>query len=99
LIEQRNVFILLVQKNCKNGNCPSEWLVEDSHFKSEAGFNYSGLIAMFANRTTLIRQFTGYDILLPASALDKDVQDVCTRLNDWKREPEQFIKSFKNIGL
>ena len=34
LIEQRHFFMQVVQKNCKNGHCPSEWLVEDnSHVK------------------------------------------------------------------
>ncbi|MBQ4833965.1 DUF2982 domain-containing protein [Pseudoalteromonas sp. MMG010] len=92
LIEQRNLFLQIAQKNCKIGNCPSKWLIEESNYKSKAGYKYSGLLAMFANRTALIKEFTGYDLLLLASELDTDVCDVSNRLNKWKYNPQQFIK-------
>ena len=63
LIEQRHLFMQVVQKHCKNGNCPSEWLVEDNNYTSLNGRKFNGLIAMFANRMRHLQQLTGYDLL------------------------------------
>ncbi|MEL0648091.1 DUF2982 domain-containing protein [Pseudoalteromonas agarivorans] len=93
LIEQRNLFMQVVQKHCKNGNCPSEWLIEDTHYISLKGKSYTGLIAMFANRTKHLQLLTGYDLLLPASVLDRDIWAFSANLNKWKRQPSQFIAS------
>lgn len=93
LIEQRNLFMQVVQKHCKNGNCPSEWLVEDTQYTSPKGVGYTGLIAMFANRAKHLQLLTGYDLLLPASVLDKDIWTFSADLNKWKRAPERFITS------
>ena len=93
LIEQRHLFMQVVQKHCKNGNCPSEWLIEDTQHTSQNGISYNGLIAMFANRTKHLQQLTGYDLLLPASVLDTDIWGFSANLNKWKREPSQFIAS------
>jgi len=83
----------VVQKHCKNGNCPSEWLIEDTHYISFKGKSYTGLIAMFANRTKHLQLLTGYDLLLPASVLDRDIWAFSANLNKWKRQPSQFIAS------
>ncbi|CAM2804081.1 DUF2982 domain-containing protein [Pseudoalteromonas distincta] len=93
LIEQRNLFMQVVQKHCKNGSCPSEWLIEDTQYTSHKGVSYTGLIAMFANRTKHLQLLTGYDLLLPASVLDRDIWAFSANLNKWKREPRQFIAS------
>ncbi|MBB1385113.1 DUF2982 domain-containing protein [Pseudoalteromonas sp. SG45-5] len=93
LIEQRYLFMQAVQKHCKNGNCPSEWLIEDTQYKSQKGICYNGLIAMFANRAKFLQLLTGYDLLLPASVLDRDVWDFSANLNKWKHQPSQFIAS------
>lgn len=93
LIEQRHFFMQVVQNHCKNGNCPSEWSVEDTQHRSARGISYNGLIAMFANRTKHLKLLTGYDLLLPASVLDTDIWAFSANLNKWKREPHQFIAS------
>ncbi|NMR24456.1 DUF2982 domain-containing protein [Pseudoalteromonas sp. NEC-BIFX-2020_015] len=93
LIEQRHLFMQAVQKHCKNGNCPSEWLSEDNFYTSTNGRNFNGLIAMFANRMRHLQQLTGYDLLLPASVLDRNIWDFCQSLNTWKRNPRVFIES------
>ncbi|MDN3378849.1 MULTISPECIES: DUF2982 domain-containing protein [unclassified Pseudoalteromonas] len=93
LIEQRHLFMQVVQKHCKNGNCPSEWLVEDSFYTSLNGHNFNGLIAMFANRMRHLQQLTGYDLLLPASVLDRSIWDFSHNLNRWRKNPKQFIQS------
>ena len=93
LIEQRHFFMQVVQKNCKNGHCPSEWLVEDNKYRSKKGIDYNGLIAMFANRAKHLQLLTGYDLLLPASVIESDIWEFCANLNKWKRDPSQFIKS------
>ena len=93
LIEQRNLFMQVVQKNCKNGNCPSEWLIEETQYTSPKGFSYTGLIAMFANRAKHLELLTGYNLLLPASVLETDIWSFSADLNKWKRAPERFIAS------
>ncbi|KAA1155754.1 DUF2982 domain-containing protein [Pseudoalteromonas fuliginea] len=91
LIEQRHLFMQAVQKHCKNGHCPSEWLIEDTQYISQRGISYNGLIAMFANRTKYLQLLTGYDLLLPASVLDRDIWAFSANLNKWKQNPSQFI--------
>lgn len=93
LIEQRNLFMQAVQKHCKNGNCPSEWLIEETQYTSPKGFSYTGLIAMFAKRAKLLELLTGYNLLLPASVLETDIWSFSADLNKWKRAPERFIAS------
>ena len=93
LIEQRHFFMQVVQKNCKIGHCPSEWLVEDTQYRSKKGIDYNGLIAMFANRAKHLQLLTGYDLLLPASVIESDIWEFSANLNQWKRNPSQFIKS------
>ncbi|MBB1341805.1 DUF2982 domain-containing protein [Pseudoalteromonas sp. SR44-5] len=93
LIEQRHLFMQVIQKHCKNGNCPSEWLVEDNHYTSVNGRSFNGLIAMFANRMRHLRQLTGYDLLLPASVLDRSIWDFSHSLNAWRNNPVVFIES------
>lgn len=93
LIEQRHLFMQLIQKNCKNGDCPSEWLVEDTQYRSQNGISYNGLIAMFANRAKHLQLLTGYELLLPASVLDRNIWEFSANLNAWQREPLKFIAS------
>ena len=93
LIEQRHLFMQVVKNHCNKGNCPSNWLVEDTQYRSPDGISYNGLIAMFANRTKNFQLLTGYDLLLPASALDRDIWAFSADLNKWKREPSQFLAS------
>lgn len=93
LIEQRHLFMQAVQKHCKNGNCPSEWLIEDNHYTSNRGCQFDGLLAMFANRMQHLQQLTGYDLLLPASVLDRSIWDFSHCLNHWREDPNAFIKA------
>lgn len=93
LIEQRHIFLQAVKMHCKNGNCPSEWLIEPDEFKSDSGQTYTGLIAMFANRMHNLKTLTGYDLLLPANVLDRDIWRFSTLLNRWKLSPEQVVKN------
>ncbi|MBB1371057.1 MULTISPECIES: DUF2982 domain-containing protein [unclassified Pseudoalteromonas] len=93
LIEQRHLFMQLIQKNCKNGDCPSEWLVEDTQYRSKNGISYNGLIAMFGNRAKHLQLLTGYELLLPASVLDRNIWEFSANLNAWQRDPLKFIAS------
>ena len=93
LIEQRHLFMQVVQKHCKNGDCPSEWLIEETDYTAPSGQIYKGLIAMFANRTQHLRQLTGYDLLLPANVLDVDIWQFSADLNRWKLNPKEFLET------
>ncbi|WP_105166848.1 DUF2982 domain-containing protein [Pseudoalteromonas sp. T1lg23B] len=93
LIEQRYIFLQAVKIYCKNGNCPPEWLVEPSDYRSASGNVYTGLIAMFANRMHNLKALTGYDLLLPANVLDRDIWHFSTLLNRWKLNPDEVVGS------
>ncbi|NHH89866.1 DUF2982 domain-containing protein [Pseudoalteromonas sp. MB47] len=93
LIEQRHLFMQVIQKYCKNGDCPSEWLIEETDYTAPSGQIYKGLIAMFANRTQHLRQLTGYDLLLPANVLDVDIWQFSADLNRWKLNPKEFLET------
>lgn len=92
LIEQRHIFLQAVKIHCANGNCPSEWLVEETCYESPDGRVYTGLMAMFANRMQNLKTVTGYDLLLPANVLDRDIWQFATILNHWKLNPEKVVK-------
>ncbi|MGJ8482705.1 DUF2982 domain-containing protein [Pseudoalteromonas sp. SYSU M81236] len=96
LIEQRHLFMQVIKNHCKNGDCPSEWLIEDTEYTAPSGQLYKGLIAMFANRTQHLRQLTGYDLLLPANVLDTDIWQFSADLNRWKLNPNKFINTRLN---
>ncbi|GAA58657.1 hypothetical protein P20652_0514 [Pseudoalteromonas sp. BSi20652] len=51
---------------------------------------------MFANRAKHLKLLTGYDLLLPASVLDRDIWVFSANLNKWKCNPRQFISSQVN---
>ncbi|PCK31423.1 DUF2982 domain-containing protein [Pseudoalteromonas piscicida] len=93
LIEQRHIFLQAVKMNCENGNCPSEWLIEETHYRSKAGLEYTGLMAMFANRMDNLKTVTGYDLLVPATALDRDIWQFSVMLNRWKLNPKEVVKA------
>ncbi|OHU86388.1 hypothetical protein BET10_15810 [Pseudoalteromonas amylolytica] len=93
LVEQRYIFLQAVKVYCKNGNCPPEWLVEPSDYRSASGNVYTGLIAMFANRMHNLKALTGYDLLLPANVLDRDIWHFSTLLNRWKLNPDEVVGS------
>ncbi|GEK09400.1 DUF2982 domain-containing protein [Pseudoalteromonas sp. McH1-7] len=93
LIEQRHIFLQAVKIHCENGNCPSEWLIEDTSYRSKAGKEYTGLMAMFANRMDNLKTVTGYDLLLPATALDRDIWQFSAMLNRWKLNPKEVVNA------
>ncbi|MBQ4811995.1 hypothetical protein A7985_16990 [Pseudoalteromonas luteoviolacea] len=92
LIEQRHIFLQAVKIHCANGNCPSEWLIEETSYQSPKGRNYTGLMAMFANRMQNLKTVTGYDLILPANVLDRDIWQFANILNHWKTNPEKVVK-------
>ena len=53
----------------------------------------TGLIAMFANRMHNLKTLTGYDLLLPANVLDRDIWRFSNLLNRWKMNPEQVVEN------
>lgn len=91
LIEQRHIFLQAVKMRCENGNCPEEWLIEDTQFISPSGRKFSGLLAMFGNRMAHFKLATGFDLMLPESVLDRDIWRFANLLNHWKRDPERVL--------
>ncbi len=92
LVEQRHWHLAGVKAHCKNGNCPDEWLIECDSFVSDAGIRYTGLLAMFANRMIVMRKLLGYELIIPATALDRDSDEFVYFLMRWQRDPEATVK-------
>ncbi len=91
LVEQRHFVLQAIKGSCHSGSCPDEYLVEDSVYLSPDGKKYTGLLAMFANRMNNLKVMTGYELLIPASVLDRDIWAFSAILNRWKRDPKSTL--------
>lgn len=85
--EQRELAIAALQQDfedwqCKDGTCPSEILYRFEDYKVEDKV-YRGLIAMLGHRLATLREKLGYDLYIPASAID--------------REPEAFVRLLRQL--
>ena len=77
--EQRELVIAALKDDfsdwqCKDGTCPSEVLYKFDDYKIENKV-YRGLIAMLGHRVATLRDKLGYDVYIPASALDREPQE------------------------
>ncbi|CCQ11094.1 hypothetical protein PALB_19680 [Pseudoalteromonas luteoviolacea B = ATCC 29581] len=95
LIEQRHIFLQAVKMHCENGNCPEEWLIEDTHYIGPQGRKYTGLLAMFGNRMAHFKLATGYDLMMTETVLDRDIWRFANLLNHWRRDPERVLEQLK----
>ncbi|MFY8274109.1 DUF2982 domain-containing protein [Pseudoalteromonas sp. SSDWG2] len=96
LVEQRHYLMQAIKAYCQDGKeCPAHWLVEDTEYTSTSGYGYTGLLAMFANRMNNLKFLTGYDILLPASALDRDIWAFSYLLHRWQLDPEHTVATLR----
>jgi len=85
--EQKELVIAALQDDfanwqCADGTCPSEELYKFEDYKTDSKV-YKGLLAMFGHRLALLRDKLGYEVFIPASALD--------------REPELFVQLLKRL--
>lgn len=85
ILEQKNLLAQAMQNNCSTGQCNAEALLETAHFHTKQGRVFKGLQAMMAHRMKIMREELGYDLLFPASALDRDPQDFVVLLRDCKQ--------------
>ncbi|MFM2483905.1 DUF2982 domain-containing protein [Celerinatantimonas yamalensis] len=69
LTEQRAALLVALRQDCPSGTCPSDHLLEDDYFTDTKGRCYHGLLAMFANRMSKLRDMTGYDLFIDQDAL------------------------------
>lgn len=87
VIEQREIAIAALKQDfenwqCADGTCPSEVLYRFDDYKTEDKV-YKGLLAMLGHRVKVLREKLGYDIYIPASALD--------------REPTEFVGLLRRL--
>lgn len=85
--EQREIAIAALKQDfenwqCADGTCPSEILYRFDDYKTEDKV-YKGLLAMLGHRVEVLRDKLGYDIYIPASALD--------------REPTEFVGLLRQL--
>ena len=77
--EQREIAIAALKRDfenweCEDGTCPSEILYRFDDYKTEDKV-YKGLLAMLGHRVKVLRDKLGYDVYIPASALDREPSD------------------------
>lgn len=80
MVEQRHLLIAALGSQCPSGTCPTELMVEVGEYKGQTR-SYSGAIAMFARRMQLLRQFTGFDLFIPLSAIGAEPAEFCRKVN------------------
>ena len=89
LSEQKELLVLALKQDfanwqCNNGQCPSELMYKFDPIQVGNSL-FKGLKAMLAHRVELLRVKLGYDVFIPASALD--------------REPEQFVSLLQELRM
>lgn len=77
--EQREIAIAALKQDfdnwqCADGSCPSEVLYRFEDYETEDKV-YKGLRAMLGHRLEILRDKLGYDVYIPASALDREPND------------------------
>lgn len=84
LIEQRPLIRLALSQDCPDGACPSDFVFDDNVFKSPSGAQYSGLIAMFANRMVKLKVLLGYELFIPLMGIEEDQNQILLLLKSTK---------------
>jgi len=84
LQEQRDLVRAGFRGQYPSRDIPSEWLVEADRFHSAAGREYQGLVAMLGHRMTHMRELFGFELLIPASALDRSPRALARLLNEYR---------------
>lgn len=80
LIEQRDLLLVGLRRQCPDGTCPSELLVETGDFAT-AQQTYKGVQAMFAHRMKNLRAIWHYDLFIPIDFIDWQAAKLCLYLN------------------
>jgi len=84
LQEQRNLAIAGFRGQHPDQEIPSEWVLENDRFQSAAGSEYRGLVAMLGHRMTHMRDAFGFELLLPAAALDRSPEAFASLVNRYR---------------
>lgn len=82
LMEQRPLLLQSQEANCSSGTCYGDDLIEDDKFKDTDGQVYNGVLAMFANRMTKLRDRLGYDLYINSAELDRENTEFVQLLRD-----------------
>ncbi|GAA5214147.1 DUF2982 domain-containing protein [Corallincola platygyrae] len=89
LLEQRPVLMQAIKSDCPDGTCPTDLLFEADEFTDEQGEHYNGLLAMLGHRMAHLRQMLGFDLYLPATALDRPLEEFVTLLRRYHSQVQQ----------
>lgn len=82
MMEQRPLLLQAQSDNCDSGTCYSEDMIEDDKYRDEDGKQYRGIVAMFANRMTKLRNRLGYDLYINSAELDRENNEFVSLLRD-----------------
>jgi len=75
LSEQRHLLIVALRHERPDLRDYSPYFEIPDRFQAESGTLYKGVQAMFATRCGHFRELLGYDLFIPASALDRSPDD------------------------
>ncbi len=92
--EQKEIAIAALRQEfdswqCADGSCPSEILYKFDDYITEDKV-YKGLQAMLGHRIEILRSKLGYDLYIPASALDREPQDFVGLLKRLQASVQSF---------
>ena len=96
MIEQRHLLREPLREKYQQLQDVESFLVENTDFCSKKGQTYSGLIAMFANRMTNLRQLIGYDLLIPLNMLDRNADEFVYLVHRWQLNAGSILSSIDN---
>ncbi|RUO62540.1 DUF2982 domain-containing protein [Pseudidiomarina insulisalsae] len=82
--EQRHLLSAALRRESGEINDYTPYYDIPNYYKAPSGKVYHGVQAMFAVRTAQLRELLGYDLYVPASALDRPLDEFCQWLRDVK---------------
>ncbi|OBP14681.1 hypothetical protein A5320_13175 [Rheinheimera sp. SA_1] len=80
LTEQRHLLIVALRRNCPDGTCPSEMLLESTDLHID-NIRYHGVLAMFAHRMRHLSGLLGAELFIPADSLAITPAEFCRMVN------------------
>lgn len=84
LSEQRHLLVAALRHERPDLREYSPYFEVPDRYRSASGTEYRGVQAMFAVRCEHFRELLGYDLFVPAAALDRDPEDFITWLQQLK---------------
>lgn len=90
--EQRHLLAAALRREKPELNDYTPYYDIPTTYKAASGKIYRGVQALFAVRCEQLRELLGYDLYVPASALDRPLDEFC----QWMQQVKQHRKAIQN---